>query len=41
MGQADPHWLPPILEGKKLEAHFYYNTESKMIKTEVEYLEEL
>jgi len=41
MGQADPHWLLPILGGKKLEARFYYNEKSEMIDTEVEYLEEL
>lgn len=41
MWDDDRHWLPHVLEGKKLKAKFYFDKEDKIIKKIIDLVEEL
>lgn len=41
MGQADPLWIPPVLQGHKVVANFHYDENNTMYKTEVSVVERL
>lgn len=39
MGQADPLWIPQVLQGKRVKAEFFYDAENIMHETTVEEVE--
>lgn len=41
MWDDDKHWLPHVLEGKKLKAEFHFDKDDKIIKKIIDLVEEL